>query len=74
MNPLGAAVPWIAALLTGYFLCAGDVSSRTKVLVGTLFALTFVLPSVFVAAALAGFLLQVALCIGLLLFFRMRPV
>jgi hypothetical protein len=71
--PLAAIIPWVAALLAVYFVFAADASARTKVVVGALSALSFALTFEFVQWYLPGLLLQVALIIGLLMYFKVRP-
>ena len=71
--PLGAIIPWVAALLAAYFVFAANVYPRTKAIVATLFALSFALTFWFVQWYLPGLLLQIALIIGLLMYLKLRP-
>ena len=71
--PLAAIIPWVAALLAVYFVFAADAYPRTKAIVAALFALSFALTFWFVEWYLPGLLLQIALIIGLLMYFKVRP-
>ncbi len=71
--PLGAIIPWAAALLAVYFVFKADAYPRTKTIVAALFALSFALTFWFVQWYVPGLLLQIALIIGLLIYFKVRP-
>ena len=70
---IGTIVPWVAALFAAYFIFAADAYPRTKAIVAAIWLLSFALTYWFSAWYLAGLLLQIALIVGLLLFFKIRP-
>jgi len=73
MTPLSPIVTLTAVVLTLYFLIAGDAYLRSKIIVGALLAFSFAAQYWMVGWDLVGFLLQVLLSIGLLMFFKVRP-
>ncbi len=70
---IGTIVPWVSALVTVYFVFAGDAYPRTKAIVAALCLLSFAPTLWFPEWYLAGLLVQIALIVGLLLYFKVRP-
>ena len=73
MAPLSSIVTITAVVVTLYFLIAADAWLRTKIIVGTLLLASFAIPYFAPSLDLAGLLLQVAIAIGLLMYFKAQP-
>jgi len=70
MNPYGLIAPLIAIALSAGFVCITDASLVAKITVVALLLLSFFIGGVSILWGVAGTLLQVALCIGVLAYFK----
>ena len=70
MNPYGSTAPLFAIALTAGFVFIGDASLIAKAAVAALLLLSFFIGSPALFWGAAGTLLQVALCIGVVIYFK----
>jgi hypothetical protein len=70
MNPYGLIAPTLAIALVAGFAFITDASIAAKVVIAALLLLSFLIGGHSLLWGLAGTLLQAALCIGILVYFR----
>jgi hypothetical protein len=68
--PYGLIAPLFAIALTAGFVCITDASPAAKIAVAALLLLSFFVGGHSVMWTLAGTLLQGALCVGVLVYFK----
>ena len=70
MSPYGLLAPLFAIALTAGFAFIADASLVAKIVLAALLVLSFFIGSPALLWGLAGTLLQVALCIGIAIYFK----